>query len=149
MCCAQKHVKVCNPTWTILYKKEKTSETLAFFLDVATTDVMCVKNFSYKSWNPPAPPKKQQHNSRCWKVVLVEISCREQQGYSRGYCVWSTWNGLLHGPRLERVSPPLLCPSEESWSAQSLTCPHLPGNFGTPGPERNRWYLCNISVTVC
>lgn len=58
MCCAQKQVKVCNPTWTILYKKEKTSETLAFFLDVATTDVMCVKNFSYKSWNPPAPQKK-------------------------------------------------------------------------------------------
>lgn len=34
----------CDPTWTILYKKEKTSETLAFFLDVATTEVFCVKN---------------------------------------------------------------------------------------------------------
>ena len=33
-------IKACNPTWTILYKKEKTSETLAFFLDVATTVVM-------------------------------------------------------------------------------------------------------------
>lgn len=37
---------ICDPTWTILYKKEKTSETLAFFLDVATTDVTCVKYFN-------------------------------------------------------------------------------------------------------
>lgn len=31
---------ICKHTWTILYKKEKTRETLAFFLDVATTDLI-------------------------------------------------------------------------------------------------------------
>lgn len=34
------HAAKSKHTWTILYKKEKTSETLAFFLDVATTDLM-------------------------------------------------------------------------------------------------------------
>ena len=38
--------KELKHTWTILYKKENTSETLAFFLDVATTDVLCVKELN-------------------------------------------------------------------------------------------------------
>lgn len=97
----------------------------------------------------PPPPRRYLwagvgRTISCWNNNKKKSSCSEQ-GYSRGYCVWSTWNGLLRGPRLERVSPLLLCPSEESWSAQSLTCQHRPDNFGTPGPEREQTVFVQLN----
>lgn len=63
------------------------------------------------------------------------------QRYGIGCCVWSTWSGLLRGRGWETGCPPPPCPSGWTWSARSLTCPHLPGSSGRSAPEMHKMFL--------
>lgn len=56
-------------------------------------------------------------------------------GYSRGWCVWSTWSGRCRATARGREGPPPRAAWEEAGSDRSPPCPHPPCSSDRSAPE--------------